>query len=295
MSLTIRTTIKLKNDVAMPLFGFGTYQVKSEEMSNVLSQVIKNGYIHIDTAAAYRNEEAIGRELESMFSKGIIKREDLFITSKASTQEHGYDNAIEACHNSLKRLKLDYLDLYLIHWPGCAGLKPQDPKNSEIRKETWRGFEQLYKDKKCRSIGVSNYNISHLRELMKHASIVPHVNQVEFHPFLNQKELHQFCIDNGIVLEAYSSLARASFMDNPVIEEVSKELNKTKSQILLRWAIQKNIPVIPKSVNSERIKENCEIFDFVIPNHLMSKLDSLEEKRICWDPTTVHTTESNNL
>ncbi|KAM9956003.1 hypothetical protein ACTFIW_002215 [Dictyostelium discoideum] len=289
--MNIKSKIKLNNGIEMPLFGIGTYQIKSIDMERVLREaIIDNGYILIDTASSYRQEEAIGDCLKKIFEEGKIKREDLFITTKSSTSEHGYDKAIEACNNSLKRLQLDYVDLYLIHWPGQAGNQPSSPKNSEARAETWKAFQQLYKDKKTRSIGVSNYTINHLTELLSspNLQIKPAVNQVEFHPFLYQKDLFEFCKKNDIILEAYSSLTRGEKLNDDLIVEYAKSLGKTRAQLMLRWGLQKGIVVIPKSTNSERIKENCSLFDFEIPNEIMEKLDSMgNEKRICWDPTVV--------
>ncbi|EFA75905.1 aldo-keto reductase [Heterostelium album PN500] len=290
VQLTIRSTVTLNNGVNMPLFGLGTYQTLVGDIKNSLITALNGGYISIDTASVYRNEEAIGDCLKELFESGKFKREDLFITTKAGPAEHGYDNALAACENSLKRLKLDYLDLYLIHWPGTSGRQPTDPLNRETRLETWRAFEKLYADKKCRSIGVSNYTVEHLEDLLKNSSVVPAVNQVEFHPFLYQKELHDYCTKNNIVLEAYSSLVRAdkdSFEDN-VIVEIATKYKKTPAQVLLRWAIQKSIVVIPKSTKSERIIENANIFDFDINDADMLKLDSLhKDKRICWNPHTI--------
>ncbi|KAF2076741.1 hypothetical protein CYY_001930 [Polysphondylium violaceum] len=289
--LRITSTVALNNGVKMPLFGLGTYELQSADMDKIItSAIVDNGYIHIDTASAYRNEEAIGAALKKIFQQGKIKREDIFITSKANTREHG-EKAYDACMGSLQRLGIDYLDLYLIHWPGVAGTAIQSPENSKIREQTWRAFEKLYQDKKCRSIGVSNYTVAHLEELISKSSIVPAVNQVEFHPFLYQKELLDFCNKHGIVLEAYASLTRAKKMDDDKITEIAKTLGKTRSQVLLRWAIQKNIPVIPKSSQIDRIKENANIFDFEIPQDIMNQLDSINDGndpvRICWDPNTI--------
>eukprot|EP01133_Synstelium_polycarpum_P003722 gene3722-4291_t len=260
------------------------------DIESSVSEAVKCGYLHIDTAASYKNEEAIGKTLKGLFDSGKAKREDLFIVSKAATMEHGYDNALQACDNSLKRLGLDYLDCYLIHWPGVAGNQPSAPENSVTRKETWRAFEKLYADKKCRSIGVSNYTVKHLEELFQHATVKPHVNQVEFHPFLYQKGLLEFCQTNQIALEAYASLTRANkeCFEDETIASIAKSLGKTGAQVLLRWALQKNIIVIPKSTKTERIHENAGLYDFVIPDDVMAKIDALDcNKRICWDPNTV--------
>jgi len=289
--LRITSTIALNNGVKMPLFGLGTYELQSADMDKIItSAIVDNGYIHIDTASAYRNEEAIGKALKKIFDQGKIKREDIFITSKANTREHG-EQAYEACLGSLERLGIDYLDLYLIHWPGVAGTAIQSPENSTTREKTWKAFERLYQDKKCRSIGVSNYTVKHLEEMLSKTSIVPAVNQVEFHPFLFQKDLLDYCNKHGIVLEAYASLTRNKKMDDDKITEIAKTLGKTRSQVLLRWAIQHNIPVIPKSSQIDRIKENANIFDFEIPQDIMNQLDKLNEGqdpvRICWDPNTI--------
>ncbi|EGG14315.1 aldo-keto reductase [Cavenderia fasciculata] len=288
MSLTIRSAVTLANGVKMPLLGLGTYQISGDDIKKSVNWAIEDGYIHIDTAASYCNEELIGNALKEIFASGKIKREDLFIVSKAATSEHGYENAINGCERSLKKLGIDYLDLYLIHWPGVKGLQPSAPENSVTRKETWRAFEKLYQDKKCRSIGVSNYTIKHLEELKKDCTVVPHVNQVEFHPFLYQQDLLDYCKANNIALEAYSSLVRGQDWENPTLKEVASKLGKSVSQVLLRWAIQKGVVVIPKSTKQDRIKENADLYNFNIPKDLEEKLDALNQsKHICWDPNTV--------
>ncbi|GAM27432.1 hypothetical protein SAMD00019534_106080 [Acytostelium subglobosum LB1] len=288
--LTIRSTVTLTNGVEMPLFGLGCYEVPVDDVKNVLISALDCGYISIDTASVYKNEEAIGIVLRELFSTGALKREDLFITTKASSSEQGYDKAMEACANSLKRLGLDYVDLYLVHWPGVAGNQPTDPLNSTTRAETWRAFETLYEQKKCRSIGVSNYTIAHLEELFKQCKVRPMVNQVEFHPFLYNKELMDFCQSNGVALEAYASLVRTKqdSLQDKVLVEIATKLQKTPAQVLLRWAIQKNVIVIPKSVKTERIQENANIFGFVVPDEDMTTLDNLNcNRRVCWDPYTI--------
>ncbi|KYQ92801.1 aldo-keto reductase [Tieghemostelium lacteum] len=286
--ITINSTVTLNNGVKMPLFGFGTYQLSIADMDTSIKQAVESGYVHFDTASIYRNEEALGKVLKELFESGKLKREDIFVTSKVSTAEQGFDKAYEACLNSLKRLQLDYLDLYLIHWPGVQQTALTSPINSKLRAGSWEALEKLQSEKKCRSIGVSNYTIKHLDELLSTSKTVPAVNQVEFHPFLYQTDLLEFCNKKGIQLEAYSSLVRGEANQNKQLEEIGIRHNKTISQVLLKWAIQKGIPVIPKSKTPSRIKENADIFDFNLTDEEMKKIDDLNcNKRICWNPETV--------
>eukprot|EP00002_Diphylleia_rotans_P037308 TRINITY_DN8324_c0_g3_i2.p1 TRINITY_DN8324_c0_g3~~TRINITY_DN8324_c0_g3_i2.p1 ORF type:complete len:233 (-),score=37.74 TRINITY_DN8324_c0_g3_i2:8-706(-) len=221
-----------------------------------------------------------------------VPRQDIFLVSKLPPSHQGYEEAIKSCEESLQRLGTSYLDLYLIHWPGKSGLKTSSELNKEARRESWRAMEDLYKSGKCKAVGVSNYLVSHLQDLMEHSSFLPMVNQFELHPLLPQHELREFCAKHNIVVEAYSSLGqgRSEVLGNPQIKQAAAQLSKTPSQIALRWAVQQGIVVIPKTTKEERLSENANLFDFEIPSELMAVIDSIGRDislRCCWDPQTV--------
>ncbi|GHH96723.1 aldo/keto reductase [Neobacillus kokaensis] len=268
-SLTDITT--LHNGVQMPWFGLGVFKV--QEGSEVIESVkaaIKNGYRSIDTAAVYKNEEGVG--------KGILEsgvpREELFITSKVWNSDQGYQSTLEAFETSLQKLGLDYLDLYLIHWPG---------KNKY--KETWKALEKLYKDGRVRAIGVSNFKVHHLEELIKDCEIKPMVNQVEYHPHLTQKELLVFCQKEGIQLEAWSPLKQGQILSDPIINQLAEKYGKSAAQIVLRWDLQSKVVTIPKSIKEQRIIENANVFDFELTNEEMQTIDGLnKDERVGPDP-----------
>jgi diketogulonate reductase-like aldo/keto reductase len=281
-------SIKLNSNNKIPLLGLGTYLIDSKQINKTIKLAIKYGYRHIDTASGYKNEEEIGNTLQELFKEGVIKREDIFLTSKLSPLEHGYEEAFQAYENSCKRLKVNYLDLYLIHWPGVGKLDKNSLENRNIRKQTWKAFEELYKHGKVKSIGVSNYTISHLKQLLEYCTIIPAVNQVELHPQLTQLELRNFCIDHDIQVEAYSSLGRGKLLNHPTVLLIANEHKKTPSQILLRWAIQQNIPVIPKTIKESRIIENSQIFNFSLSDSQLNTLNQMNiNYRYCWDPTEI--------
>jgi len=269
---TIEPFAKLNNGVMIPRLGLGVYQSPPGPITqNAVEYALKIGYRHIDTARIYNNESDVGTALR----KTGIKREDVFITTKLWNSDHGYENALRACDESLKRLGLKYLDLYLIHWPV-----------PETRNESWEALVQLLKDGKCRSIGVSNYTINHLTDLLEDTDVVPMVNQVEFSPFLYQKQLLDHCEKNKIQLEAYSPLTQGAKLNHPKIQQIAKSHSKTPAQVLIRWSLQHNLVTIPKSVREERIKENSKVFDYILTAEDMRILDSLDENfRNSWDPT----------
>ena len=255
----------------IPVVGLGTW--KSEPGSatyNAVLDSIKAGYRHIDTARAYDNESDVGRAVKD----SDIDRSELFITTKLWNKDQGYDAAIEACEKSLTRLGCDYIDLYLIHWP----LKDK-------RNESWKAFIELKDKGLCKSIGVSNFTMDNLKELEDKFGILPAVNQVEFHPYHYQKELLEYCNSKNILIEAYSPLVHAKRMDEPRLVSISEEISKTPAQVLIRWAMQRGMVVLPKSVNENRIIENFSVFDFEISDSLMKRLDDLNERFVtCWDP-----------
>jgi diketogulonate reductase-like aldo/keto reductase len=273
-SLSLAAHTVLSDGSRMPWVGLGVYRIPAGNISlRAVRHALSVGYRHIDTAALYGNEEDVGRAVRA----SGIARDDIFIVTKLWNSDQGYASAIRACDQSLARLKLDYIDLYLIHWP--------EPGR---RLDSWRALVELRRQGKCRSIGVSNYTIAHLEELMAHSDIHPSVNQVEFSPFLYQRELLDFCREHAIQLEAYCPLTRGTKLADPVVRSVARRHGKTAAQVLLRWALQHEVAVIPKSAQPARIEENADLFDFALDERDMVALDALNvDFRACWDPTRV--------
>ena len=264
--------VKLNNGVEMPLFGLGTYQASRKGTEEAVLHALEIGYRLIDTAQMYGNEREVGNAVR----KSGIPREEIFVTTKLDNSNHGYERALASLETSLELLGLSYVDLFLIHWP-VEGL----------RGESWRALEKLLEEGTCRSIGVSNYTIGHLSELRGSSSTMPAVNQVEFSPYLYQKDLLEFCRSNSIQVEGYSPLTKRENLGDPALGQIASKYSKTPAQILLRWALQKEIVTIPKSTNRERLEENADIFDFEIPQEDMAALDSFNiDLRTSWDPTT---------
>ncbi|HZY46485.1 MAG TPA: aldo/keto reductase [Candidatus Bathyarchaeia archaeon] len=274
MQTTVDPTAKLNNGVEIPRLGLGVYQSTPGQITQrAVEYALKIGYRHVDTARIYGNEADVGIALR----KSGLQRDNVFITTKLWNSDQGYESALRACDESLKRLGLKYLDLYLIHWPV-----------TELRGESWKALVRLLKDGKCRSIGVSNYTIHHLTELLGKTDVVPAVNQVEFSPFLYQKQLLEFCAKNRIQLEAYSPLTQGEKLNHPRIQKIAKNHDKSPAQVLIRWGLQHNLVTIPKSVREERIRENSQVFDFNLTSEDMGILDSLNENfRNSWDPTNM--------
>ncbi|MCK5548009.1 MAG: aldo/keto reductase [Thermoplasmata archaeon] len=272
-SIGIDTRVKLNNGVEMPLFGFGTFDIgKGLGAEEATLAALEAGYRLIDTARYYGNEKEIG----SAVRKSGIRRDEIFVTTKLRNSDHGFDAAIAAFGGSLKRLGLSYIDLYLIHWP-VEGL----------RNESWRALEAIMKDGKCRAIGVSNYMIWHLEDLLASSSTVPMVNQVEFNPYLFQKDLLEFCRSRDIQFESYCPLTQGAKLGDPRLKAIAKTYSKTTAQVLIRWALQRGVIVIPKSSRKERILENADVFDFEISPEDMRTLDSFnEDLHMSWDPST---------
>jgi methylglyoxal/glyoxal reductase len=270
--MTIASTKKLNSGVEIPALGLGVYQIPSGKATEeAVKFALEVGYRHIDTAKLYGNEESVGKAVR----ESGIPREQVFVTTKLWNSDHGYDSAIRAGEASLRSLNLGYIDLYLIHWP-VEGLRGQ----------SWRALVELKRRGVCRSIGVSNYTIRHLQELLGESDEIPDVNQVEFNPFLYQEELLRFCKENRIQLEAYSPLTRGYKLRNPVVLEVAKHYSKTPAQAMIRWGLQHGLVEIPKSSRRERIRENSDVFDFDISASDMTRLDALSESlRTDWDPT----------
>lgn len=270
----LKQTIMLNNGISMPILGLGVWKTKSgKECKEAVLNALEAGYRHIDTARIYDNEVDVGQAIR----ESGIPRKEIFITTKLWNADQGSDKTRKALENSLDRLGIDFVDLYLIHFPVTSK-----------RMDSWKELEKLYPDKLCKAIGVSNYTIIHLTELLKNSQITPAVNQVEFHPFLNQIHLLEYCKKHKIQLEAYSPLAHGQKIEDPTIAKIAQKYDKTPAQILIRWAIEQKIVVIPKSIKKERIIENSKVFDFAISEEDMKILNSLDEDfRTCWDPSEV--------
>ncbi|WP_205174713.1 aldo/keto reductase [Bacillus pakistanensis] len=271
----LQATTTLHNGVKMPWFGIGVFKVEEGPvLVNAVKTAIKQGYRSVDTAAIYENEEGVGQGIQEGLKEAGISREELFVTSKVWNADLGYESTIAAYETSLKKLGLEYLDLYLIHWPVEGKYK-----------DAWRALETLYKEGLVKAIGVSNFQIHHLEELMKDAEIMPMVNQVEYHPRLTQKELQAFCQDNGIQLEAWSPLMQGQLLDNDVLQEMANKHNKSAAQIILRWDLQNGVVTIPKSTKEHRIVENANVFDFELTKEEMEIIDGLNQNlRVGPDP-----------
>lgn len=262
-------TVKLRNGTRIPQVGLGTWQLTERELlKQVIAKAYEEGYRLIDTAAAYSNEIAISKAI----AEAGIPRSELILSDKVWNTNRGYEAVQEACRKSLKKLKTDYLDLYLIHWPASMKLYPNW---AEINAETWRGMESLLRDGIVRSIGVCNFKVHHLEELRKTADIMPLVNQIEFHPGMNQKDIYDYCLENEIQIEASSPLGNGKIMGNQVLRELAAYKDKSAAQICLRWAAQKNLVVIPRTSKVERLKTNLNIFDFKLSDHEMAVIDSI--------------------
>ncbi|WP_202079564.1 aldo/keto reductase [Caldalkalibacillus salinus] len=257
----------------MPRFGLGVFKVQDgDEVVQSVKAALDTGYRSIDTAAVYKNEEGVGQAL----AETDVPREEIFVTTKLWNSEQGYDSTLKAFDESLKKLGLDYVDLYLIHWPL--------PKKGKF-KETWQAFEKLYEEGRVRAIGVSNFNAHHLEELMEDCKVKPMVNQVEFHPKLTQQKVHEFCKQHQIQLEAWSPLMQGQLLDNPTIVEIANKHDKSPAQVILRWDLQNEVVTIPKSIKPHRIKENADIFDFELSQEDMDKISALnEDQRVGPDP-----------
>ncbi|MGN7477706.1 aldo/keto reductase [Solibacillus silvestris] len=275
MIKNLQDTTTLHNGVKMPLFGLGVFKVEEgPELVNAVKNAIKHGYRSVDTAAIYENEEGVGKGIKEGLQETGISREELYVTSKVWNADLGYESTIAAYETSLKKLGLDYLDLYLIHWPVEGKYK-----------EAWRALETLYKEGRVKAIGVSNFQIHHLEELMKDAEIKPMINQVERHPRLTQKELQAFCQSNGIQLEAWSPLMQGQLLDNGVLQKIADKHQKSVAQVILRWDLQQGVVVIPKSTKEHRIVENANVFDFELTNEEMKIIDELNQNlRVGPDP-----------
>jgi diketogulonate reductase-like aldo/keto reductase len=253
------------------VLGLGTLNAHGESLQKAILWATEAGYRHIDTAKAYDNEKDVGEAIK----KSGLPRDELFITTKLWNDDHGYDNALKAIDQSLRNLQLDYVDLYLIHWPV-----------SGRRVETWKAMNDILEKEKARAIGVSNFTSSHIKELLEDSDVVPAVNQIEFTPYLYQKDLHSYCKSEGIEIEAWSPLTHGVKLNDPNLVKIANKYEKSTAQVLIRWNLQHQNIVIPKSETKEHIIDNTKVFDFTISNEDMERLNALNEdlRTSGWDP-----------
>ncbi|XP_061816395.2 uncharacterized oxidoreductase YtbE isoform X2 [Nerophis lumbriciformis] len=287
VSVPASQTVLLDTGAPMPLLGLGMYKLSAEEVHRVVDAALAAGYRAFDSAAVYRNEADLGHALKDLLPKYGLTRENVFITSKLGPKDQG-EKAMKGALCSLSNLGMDYIDLYLVHWPGTQGLDVSDQHNPDNRAQSWAALEDLFIQGKLKAIGVSNYTPAHMRQLMLSCKIRPAVLQVEFHPHLCQDELRSTCKEWGVCFQAYTSLGRGELLADPLVAEVAKSCSRTPAQVLLRWAVQQGIPVLPKSSKPERIKENARVFDFTLCEDHMQRLSALKRgRRFCWDPSQV--------
>lgn len=273
MALSLASRVALNTGHKMPVLGLGVWQVSGAAATRAVTSALQLGYRLIDTAKLYGNEAEVGRAVR----ESGIDREEIFVTTKLWNDDHGRDRAPAALEASLRRLGLDYVDLYLIHWPG-----------STQRVETWKALTALRAEGRCRSFGVSNFTTAHLDELLRKTEVVPAVNQVEQHPFLFQPQLDDYCSAHGIVLESYSPLARGEGHRDPTLVRIARAHDRSVAQVMLRWGLQHGFVVIPKSVHAERIRENAAVFDFELDDSEMAEIDGLNRgAHVAWDPSRV--------
>jgi len=264
MTLTLDSTLLLHDSIPMPLVGLGVFQTEEgDEVENAVRWALEAGYRHIDTASLYRNERGVGRAV----AESELPREDVFVTTKVWNTEQGYGSTKQSLQDSLDRLRMEYVDLFLIHWP-----------NDELTADTWRAMEELKADGLTRAIGVSNFLEPHLEHLLAGASVAPSVNQVEFHPHNQEWDLVDFCRENGIAYEAWSPLKRGRILDDDTLTTVAATHSVSVAQVIVRWLLQEGIIAIPKSVNRDRIITNADVYDFELASDELDLIRSLDRR-----------------
>ena len=270
MIQNLQSRIPLSNGTSIPCLGFGTWKTPADDAARSVAEALLVGYRHIDTATAYGNEGGVGRAI----AESGIPREEIFLTSKLWNPHQGYQSTLDAFSRTLDQLQTDYLDLYLIHWP-------HDRKYfdnwEEMNRETWRAFEKLYRDGSIKAIGVSNFRLRHLKNIMDHAEIMPMVDQVEIHPGMPQDEILAFCREHNMAVEGWSPLSTGRIFSVPEIKEIADKYGKSIAQICLRWSVQRGVIPLPKSVTPSRILENSQIFDFEISDADMQRISALTD------------------
>jgi len=258
----------LNNGLEMPLIGYGVFRVpEGDDLAKAVKTAIAKGYRSIDTAQVYRNEESVGRGIRAAIDEGLVTREELFVTSKVWNDGLSYDETLAAYDSSLAKLGLDYLDLYLVHWPGI------DTNYVDV----YKALEKIYQDGRVRSIGVSNFHVHHLENLLKETSVIPVINQIEFHPHLIQEEVRAYCKEKRIQVEAWSPLMNGSLLEEALIQKLALKYGKTPAQIVLRYDVQHGVVTIPKTMTPARMTENLAVFDFALAEEEMAQLDALND------------------
>ncbi|KGX85582.1 aldo/keto reductase [Pontibacillus litoralis] len=259
----LQDTISLHNGVQMPRLGLGVFKVEDgEEVIHSVKTALAHGYRSIDTAAVYQNEEGVGQAIR----ESGIAREELFVTSKLWNADQGYESALQAFETTMDKLGLEYLDLYLIHWPVEGKYK-----------DSWRALERLYQEGKIRAIGVSNFQVHHLEDIVNDASVKPMVNQIELHPKLTQQQVRSYCQEQNIIVEAWSPLMQGEILQEPLIKELAQKYEKSPAQIVIRWDLQIGIVTIPKSTKTHRIHENADVYDFTLTEEEVASISALNE------------------
>jgi Aldo/keto reductases, related to diketogulonate reductase len=272
MNQNIESTVTLNNGVKMPQLGLGVWQVNNTQAAQAVEMAIKNGYRAIDTAKQYGNEAGVGKGLTKALSDNNLKREEIFLTTKIYNGDQGYEKTLEAFEGQLKRLQTDYVDLLLIHWPVDGTYL-----------DAWKALEQIYREGKARAIGVSNFNVTKLTEVLKNGSIKPAVNQMEFHPLCQDEDIKALCDENNIHLEAWSPLGGGKVLGDKRLKKIADKYEKTVAQIILRWDLQRGVITIPKSVHEERIIQNADIFDFELNPNDVKLINGFDiDKRSLW-------------
>ena len=275
-TMDIAARLTLNDGVAIPCFGLGLYQMGGgKRTEDAVRWALEAGYRHFDTAALYRNEAELGAALRRAIADGLVARDDVFVTTKLWNDDHGHDRALRAFDASMERLGLDVVDLYLIHWPV-----------ERRRLDSWRALEAIRKGGRARSIGVSNYTVRHLSELLDAGGSPPSVNQIELHPFHQRRDIVAFCRKHQIAVEAYSPLTKGHKLDDRRLVALAKAAGKSPAQLLIRWSLQKGFVCIPKSADKTRLAQNAAVFEFALTDAQMAALDALDAREaITWDPT----------